>query len=118
MLPIADRHNDYAATVCRELQDAGLRVDLDDRSERVNAKIRDAQLQKIPYMLVIGDREAEARSAAVRLRSGENLGGCPGEIIERITRENRDRSWRCWPLAGQGPRPLNGCILAPCGKRE
>ncbi len=93
VLPIADRHNDYAATVHRSLQDAGIRVALDDRSERVNAKIRDAQLQKIPYMLVVGDREADAQGAAVRLRSGENLGTLPlAEIGERIAREDRERT--------------------------
>jgi threonyl-tRNA synthetase len=95
VLPIADRHNDYAARVQAQLQEAGLRVELDERSERVNAKIRDAQLQKIPYMLVVGDREAEAGAAAVRLRSGENLGAMAlGQVIERITQEDRERSER------------------------
>jgi threonyl-tRNA synthetase len=93
VLPIADRHNEYAASVHRELRDVGIRADLDDRSERVNAKIRDAQLQKIPYMLVVGDREADAQAAAVRLRTGENLGALPvAEIVERIKREDRERS--------------------------
>jgi threonyl-tRNA synthetase len=95
VLPIADRHNEYAARVQAELQEAGLRVELDDRSERVNAKIRDAQLQKVPYMLVVGDREAEAAAAAVRLRSGENLGALPlADVIARITKEDRERSER------------------------
>jgi threonyl-tRNA synthetase len=93
VLPIADRHNEYAASVQRELRDFGVRAELDDRSERVNAKIRDAQLQKIPYMLVVGDREAAAQAAAVRLRSGEDLGPLPVQaIVERITRENRERT--------------------------
>ena len=93
VLPIADRHNEYAAAVRRQLQDAGIRADLDDRSERVNAKIRDAQLQKIPYMLVVGDREAEQQAAAVRLRSGENLGPLPvAGVIQRIAQEDRDRT--------------------------
>ena len=92
VLPIADRHNAYAASVRRELLDAGIRVEIDDRSERVNAKIRDAQLQKIPYMLVVGDREAGEQAAAVRLRSGENLGAMPvRDILERIATETRDR---------------------------
>jgi threonyl-tRNA synthetase len=56
------------------LKDAGLRVDVDQRGDRMNAKIRDAQNQKIPYMLVIGDREVEAETVSVRLRSEENLG--------------------------------------------
>ncbi|MBI3972577.1 MAG: threonine--tRNA ligase [Chloroflexi bacterium] len=92
VLPIADRHNDYAAEVVQKLRDAGLRAELDDRSERVNAKIRDAQLQKIPYMLVVGDREAEQNAVAVRLRSGENLGALPVEdVVQRIARENAER---------------------------
>jgi threonyl-tRNA synthetase len=74
LIPIADRHVEYARSVSHRLQEAGLRVTLDDRSERMNAKIRDAQNQKIPYMLVIGDREAEQEAVAVRLRSEENLG--------------------------------------------
>ena len=60
--------------VAEELNTAGLRVDVDDRSERMNAKIRDVQNQKIPYMLVIGDREVEKGTVSVRLRSEEYLG--------------------------------------------
>ena len=56
---------------------AGLRVELDDRSDRMNAKIRDAQMQKVPYILVVGDKEIEQNSVALRLRSGENLGPLP-----------------------------------------
>ncbi|MBN2550902.1 MAG: threonine--tRNA ligase [Anaerolineales bacterium] len=74
IIPIADRHLEFAEQVMKQLKEAGLRVQLDDRGERMNAKIRDAQVQKIPYMLVIGDREVEADSVAVRLRSEENLG--------------------------------------------
>ena len=93
VLPIADRHNDYAEKVYAQLRDAGIRAGLDVRSERVNAKIRDAQLQKIPYMLVVGDREADANAAAVRLRNGENLGAQPvQDVIDRIARENTERT--------------------------
>lgn len=74
LIPIADRHVGYAREVAQSLQRAGLRVEVDDRGERMNAKIRDAQNQKIPYMLVVGDREAEQGAVAVRLRSEENLG--------------------------------------------
>ncbi|MBP7774268.1 threonine--tRNA ligase [Candidatus Woesebacteria bacterium] len=70
VLPIADRHHDYAKTVVESLSAQGVRVELDDRSERLQAKIRDAQLQKIPYMLVVGDTEAKDQSVAVRKRSG------------------------------------------------
>ncbi len=74
VIPIADRHNEYASSVAAQLRAAGLRVEINERSERMNAKIRDAQLQKIPYMLVVGDKEASNGQASVRLRSGEDLG--------------------------------------------
>jgi threonyl-tRNA synthetase len=77
MIPIADRHLDYAKQVAQELKKAGLRVIVDERPERMNAKIRDAQNQKIPYMLVIGDKEQESGQVALRLRNGEN----PGPIL-------------------------------------
>jgi threonyl-tRNA synthetase len=74
LIPIADRHQDYAEKVADKLEQAGLRVEVDTRSDRMSAKIRDAQMQKIPYMLVVGDRESEAGKVAVRLRSEEDLG--------------------------------------------
>ncbi len=74
LIPIADRHMDFAGKVAEQLRQAGLRVETDERQERMNAKIRDAQMQKIPYMLIIGDREVENEQVSVRLRSGENLG--------------------------------------------
>jgi threonyl-tRNA synthetase len=77
LIPIADRHNAYAHEIAAQLKAAGLRVEVNDSSDRMQAKIRDAQLQKVPYMLVIGDREIEAGAVAVRLRSGENLGAQP-----------------------------------------
>jgi threonyl-tRNA synthetase len=88
VIPIADRHTPYAQQVAEELRAAGFRVEVDERSERMQAKIRDAQLQKVPYMLVVGDREAEAHTAAVRLRSGEDLKALPiADIIVRMTKE-------------------------------
>jgi len=74
VLPIADRHQDYARDVVATLEAAGLKVELDDRQEKVNYKIREAQLQKIPYMLVVGDREAADRAVAVRSRAKGDLG--------------------------------------------
>jgi len=74
LIPIADRHMDFAGKVAEQLRQAGLRVETDERQERMNAKIRDAQMQKIPYMLIIGDREVENEQVSVRLRSGRNLG--------------------------------------------
>ena len=75
VIPISDRHLDYAYGIEKELKAAGLRVQVDARSERMNLKIREAQLQKIPYMLVVGDKEVANSAASVRLRSGEDLGG-------------------------------------------
>jgi threonyl-tRNA synthetase len=74
VIPIADRHVEYARDVTAKLKAAGLRVELDDSSDRMNAKIRTGQMEKIPYMLVVGDREAAEGSVAVRLRTNENLG--------------------------------------------
>jgi len=93
LIPIADRHLEYAYQVAAQLRDAGLRVEVDERGERMNAKIRDAQNQKIPYMLVIGDREAEARAVAVRLRSGEDLKAIPvGEFLIMVQALVRSKS--------------------------
>jgi threonyl-tRNA synthetase len=74
LIPIADRHNDYARQVAARLKAAGLRIEVDNSSDRMQAKIRNAQLQKVPYMLVMGDREMENEAVAVRLRSGQDLG--------------------------------------------
>ena len=74
VLPISDRHQAYAATVRDKLASAGLRVELDDRQEKIGYKIREAQLQKIPYMLVTGDREAAEGTVSVRSRSAGDLG--------------------------------------------
>ena len=74
IIPIADRHQEYAYSTQRKFAEAGLRVEVDARSERMNAKIRDAQNQKIPYMLIAGDKEVEAELLSIRLRSGEDLG--------------------------------------------
>ena len=92
IIPIADRHYEYAGKVAARLAEAGIRVDTDMRNERMNAKIREAQLQKVPYMLVVGDREVESDVAAVRLRSGENLDPLTVTDIEgRILEEMQAR---------------------------
>ncbi len=74
VLPIADRHLAYATTVRGRLRAAGLFVELDDRQEKIGYKIREAQLQKVPYMLVVGDREAEQGTVSVRSRAGGDQG--------------------------------------------
>jgi threonyl-tRNA synthetase len=79
LIPIADRHVEYARQVAARLKQAGLRAEVDDSSDRMGNKIRKAQEQKVPYMLVVGDKEVEAGAVAVRLRSNENLGPKPVE---------------------------------------
>ena len=74
VLPIVDRHVDYARKVRDELAAAGLRVEVDERQEKIGYKIREAQLQKVPYMLVTGDREAAEGTVSVRSRTGGDLG--------------------------------------------
>ncbi len=91
-LPIADRHNDAARAAVSALRAAGLRAEVDDRTESVGRKIRDAELQKVPYMLVIGDREAEESAVAVR-RHGEGDEGTVAlaEFVERLSGEVGER---------------------------
>lgn len=95
VIPIADRHIEYARALQEELAGAdirtatfGLRVSVDTSSERMQKKIRNAQAMKIPYMLVVGDREAETRTASVRLRGGRDLGAMSvGDLLARIGTE-------------------------------
>ena len=83
ILPITDAHVDYAEEVKTQLFDAGLRVEVDARNEKMGYKIREAQVQKVPYMLVVGNREMENGAVAVRLRTGEDLGAMPvAEFVE------------------------------------
>lgn len=93
IIPISDvKHMDYAMEVAGKLREAGLRVDVDDRRDRMGSKIRDAQLQKIPYMLIIGDKEKDAGAVAVRLRNGEDLGAIPvDELKARMVQESESR---------------------------
>ena len=83
LLPIADRHNDYCFAVKKQFREVGLRVDVDDSSERLGNKVRIAQNQKIPYILVVGDKELEQNKVAVRLRTGQDLG--PQSINEFLS---------------------------------
>jgi threonyl-tRNA synthetase len=85
VFPITDRHIEYAQQVAERLTSAGVRVHVDDRKEKVNLKIREAQLQKVPYMLVVGDREAEAGAVSVRHRKHGDLGAKPvDEFLAQI----------------------------------
>jgi threonyl-tRNA synthetase len=84
VIPIADRHVDYARDVAQKLRVEGMRVELDERSERMNAKIRDAQKQKVPYMLVLGDNEMNAGQVSLRVRDGSQQNNIPlDEFIAR-----------------------------------
>src|SRR3954466_5167284 len=92
VIPIADRHAAYAETVRARLAAAGLRAELDDRQEKIGYKIREAQLQKVPYMLVVGDREAADGHVAVRSRTGGDLGSQPLDaFLASATAEARDK---------------------------
>lgn len=85
IIPIAERHNDYARLIENQLTKAGIRTHADLRNERLGAKIRGSQLQKVPYMLVVGDREAESKTAALRTQLGEDVGDLSiKDIISKI----------------------------------
>ncbi|MEI7625826.1 MAG: threonine--tRNA ligase [Actinomycetota bacterium] len=93
VLPIADRHADWAQEVLDGLQKSGLRAEIDGRTESVGRKIRDAELRKVPYMLVVGDRESEDQTVALRRHREGDLGSLSLDAaVERIAREYRDRS--------------------------
>jgi threonyl-tRNA synthetase len=86
VLPIADRHSEYARSVADQLSAAGVRVDSDDRTESVGRKIRDAELRKIPFMLVVGDREQEAGEVGVREhRQGDVGAASVAAFTQRLT---------------------------------
>ena len=104
VIPIADRHVTYAQKVHDALREAGLRAEVDDRSERMQAKLRDAQEQKVPVMLVLGDRDQEAGAVSPRLRTGESTQGIGmatfiADLIGRVERRE------LWPYAPEGEQP-------------
>jgi threonyl-tRNA synthetase len=102
IVPIADRHLDYAARVRQALTDAGLRAEVDERSERMQLKLRDAQEQKVPVMVVVGDRDAEAGAVSPRLRTGDSQQGVPLDafVADLVA---RTASRELWPPAGSEP---------------
>ena len=83
VLPISEKHQGYAQEVEKNLRQEGCRVVLDLRNEKIGLKIREAEKAKIPFMIIVGDREAEAKMVAVRQRNGKNLGTMP--IIDLVT---------------------------------
>jgi threonyl-tRNA synthetase len=102
VIPVADRHVPYAEEVRAALAVAGIRATVDDRAERMQAKVRDAQGQQVPVMLVVGDRDAEARAVSPRLRTGDATQGVPldefvADLAGRIQRRD------LWPSAAEEP---------------
>jgi len=93
VLPLSEKFSVYAKNVAAELRAAGFRVHLDDRNEKLQAKIRDAQMQKIPYMLIVGGKEAEAGTVSVRHQSKGDLGPRPvAEFIAALRAEAEART--------------------------
>jgi threonyl-tRNA synthetase len=96
VLPIADRNVEYAAEVVQRLKESGVRAELDDRVESVGRKIRDAELSKIPYMLVVGDRESESGEVSVRVHGSGRPGDAGAEPVaafaQRVVNESKTRS--------------------------
>jgi len=93
VLPVSEKFYDYGRRVAEELTAAGVRAELDDRNEKLGYRIREAQVAKVPYMLVVGGREEEAGAVAVRLRSEEDLGAMPvADFVERVRERDGERS--------------------------
>jgi threonyl-tRNA synthetase len=91
--PVADRHNEYVESVAADMRARGIRVEVDNRREKIGHKIRDAKLQKVPYILVIGDRDIEGGSAGVNPRDGEEQRGVPlADFTEKVLGEIRTRA--------------------------
>ena len=100
IVPIGDRHFEFAQKLAADLLDKDFRVDADLSHGRMQAKIRDAAKQKIPYILVIGDKEMEANAVAVRLRDGTDLGAKPvAEFVALLEQVNRSRTLKLVPGA-------------------
>jgi len=92
IIPIADEHRDYARTVIDRLRDSDVRVELDDRNARMEHKIRDAEIEKVPYMLIVGGKEAKSGAVSVRERGRGDLGQVKlDEFIKKITKEVKDK---------------------------
>jgi len=97
IIPISEKNNEYALEIAKKLLEKDLRIEVDTSENTMQAKIREAQLQKIPYMLVVGDREQKSEKVSVRLRSGENKGAIPlEEFINRITQKYLTKDLKLW----------------------
>ena len=92
-MPIADRHNEFTSKVAAELKKRGIRVEVDGRSEKIGFKIREAQLQKIPYMLVIGDKEVETENVSIRCRKRGDIGTMSvSDFCNMVEKEIREKT--------------------------
>lgn len=91
VLPISEKHMDYANEVLKQLKESGVRVELDDRAETLGNKIRNAQNEKVPYMLIMGDKEIESKEVSVRNRAGESKNYKLSEFTEIIKKEIEDK---------------------------
>ena len=92
VLPISEKHVEYALKIGKQLEDSGIRVEIDERSQKIGYKIREAQLKKVPYMLIVGNREMESDSIAVRMRSGKDLGSMKThKFVEKISEEIKEK---------------------------
>jgi threonyl-tRNA synthetase len=87
VLPLSEKFVDYAGGVTRQLKDAGVRVEIDDSNEKLGAKIRNAQLQKVPYMLIVGEKEAQSGTVTVRKRSGGDQAAISVEELIAVVKE-------------------------------
>jgi len=106
ILPVTDNQNDYAASVLAQLKAGGVRAELDLSSERLNKKIRNAQIEKIPYMIILGEKETAANNLSVRIRSGETINDIPVEQFAQTVRElSSSRSSQLWPGISVGQNP-------------
>ncbi len=93
LLTVTDRANDYSKSICRALEAAGIRTEVDERNEKIGKKIREATLEKVPYMIVLGDRDIENGTVSVRTRAGEDKGAMSlGEFVAKIGEEIRTRA--------------------------
>ena len=90
MLPVTDRAAEYADSVAKKLDELGFRVEVDHRSEKIGKKIREATLEKVPYMLVVGDRDMENGTVSPRHRTGEDLGGMSLDQFAALLRDEVD----------------------------
>jgi len=106
VIPVAERHRDYGYKVAGQLRNAGVRVTVDDRNEKMGYKIREAQVQKVPYMLVVGDKEVEAGNASVRHRHRGDLG--PRRVDELAAHIARLSAERAILEEAPAPTPAGG----------